>query len=105
MRYIITLALILTCMCTCLANKTNNSNASYYHNNITSASPKTIVLYTWNGTKFNQHSKAYLIKTDKGYYINFVNTSKYLPVFRNQNRNGFNSWSVDNWGIYYYYNI
>lgn len=73
---------------------------------------KDVTLYTYDGwsQKFRKSNVASLYRTKRGYdivyYIVIKNTSITLSVYKNYNRNmPYNSWSVDNWGIYYYYNV
>lgn len=101
----IILLLIILCAFTNVANS-NNFAIQVNTTHLTEmAKPiKRITVYTWNGSRFNVFGQADLYKYDRGYFIQFVNTSIQLHVY-SKNQNGFNSWSVDNWGIYYYYNI
>lgn len=89
----------------CVINGYNSNNSTKKDYYVSAEAPiKTITVYTWNGYRYNAFGKAELYKYDRGYYIQFVNTTIKLHV-NSKYQNGFNSWSVDGWGIYYYYTI
>ena len=72
---------------------------------------KTVTLYRNVNGSLKESGSADLFKQPWGYgyryFIQIQNTSIQMLVNpRNYNTpQGFNSWSVDGWGYYYYYNI
>ena len=111
-KLIFTLTIILFSSFFCVTNGCNKEDPIINNYTISVEKPiKVVTLYIWNGQIVNGQpvykafKRAGLYKDNNGvYFIQLENTSIRLNVYR-ENHNGFNSWSVDSWGTYYYYNI